>query len=176
MKKFFIISALLLTTGIAEARSSGGGGSSGFLADVNAFVYNSKAKTNSSSAESNTMIYDLKLGYLPGNGLYVGAIYTSRNHSGTLSDSGSATGASVGYLSDSGFYFMGHYYFTATNGDYSNGSGYQGDFGYLVDVSGPFYVGVELTYRDLTYKKVLGADTNYELTEMFPMLTLGFIF
>lgn len=174
MKNIFVIMTLLLTTGIAEAR--GGGAGTGFLADVNAFVYNSKAKSGNTTAESNTMIYDVKLGYLTGSGLYLGGIYTSRNHSGTLSDSGSATGLSVGYLGEAGFFIMGHYYLTATNGDYSNGSGYQADFGYLTEVSGAFYVGVELTYRDLTYKKFQGADTTYELTEMFPMLTLGFIF
>ena len=176
MKKLIILSVILLTTAMAEARGGGSSGSSGVLFDVNAFVYNSKAKDDNSSSESNTMIYDLKLGYLPGSGLYLGAIYTSRNHSGTLSDSGSATGASIGYFGDSGFYGMAHYYFTATNGDYSDGTGYQADFGYLTEVSGPFHVGVELTYRDLTYKKLNGASANHELTEMFPMLTLGFIF
>lgn len=153
-----------------------GMGQSGVLLGVNAFVYNQKVEANGVSSEGNTAIYDVKLGYLPGSGLYLGGIYTSRNHSGSLSDSGSATGVSVGYMGEAGFYLMGHYYFTATNGDLKSGSGYQADFGYLAMVSGPFHVGTELTYRSLTYKKVNDIDFETKNTELFPMLTVAFIF
>lgn len=172
MSKFFILSLILLSTGLAQAA----GDKSGILLGVNLFMYNAKVTDNGTSGESNTMIYDAKLGYLPGSGLYVGGIYTSRNHSGTLSDSGSATGASLGYMGDNGLYLMGHYLVTAKTGDYTDGSGYQADFGYLANVSGSFHVGAELTYRDITYKKLNGADTTHEVTEMFPMLSAIFIF
>lgn len=175
MKKFVIFTTILLASTFAQARYSGGG-EGGVLLDLNAFMYNQKSDNNGTTSESNTAIYDIKLGYLPGSGLYLGGIYTSRNHSGNLSDSGSATGLSAGYMGESGFYLMGHYYFTATNGDYKEGSGYQADFGYLALVSGAFYVGTELTYRSIKYKKLNNVDADYTSTELFPMLTVAFVF
>lgn len=152
---------------------------SGVLLSFNGFMYNQTRESGGSSSDDNTYIYDIKLGYLNGTGLYFGAIHTTRNHNGSAisGESGSALGASLGYMGASGFYLMGHYYFDAKLGDNSKGTGYQGDFGYMGNVSGPFYVGTELTYRNLTYADRSGGGSgSLTVKELFPMLTAAFIF
>lgn len=176
-----LASAMTLVT-TAEAR----GGGSGVLFDVNLYYASNKvqSKDTGSAAQTTTdgsaAIYDVKLGYLSGSGLYFGGLYTSRsnsvlNQSGT---SGSATGGSIGYVGASGFFVMAHYLMGASNGDYNEGTGQQADLGYKAGVGGGWLVGAEFSYRNITYKK---NDSNvnlesYTTTEVIPMISLGYIF
>lgn len=180
MKNLLLFVLITATASWAQARGYVGG-MSGVLLSFNGFLYNQTRDPDpGSSSDDNLYIYDVKLGYLDGNGLYLGGIYTSRNHNGSAisSEDGNALGASIGYVGESGFYIMGHYYLSAKLGDHKDGTGYQGDFGYMTDVSGAFYVGVELTYRNLTYKKndADPSQNSYSAREIFPMLTAAFIF
>lgn len=170
----WIISSLLLIASL-ETQAAGG---SGALVSFNGFLYNQTRDTASSSSDDNTYIYDFKFGAVLTNKIYIGGLYTTRNHNGSTvsSEAGSATGASIGYMGDEGYFLMGHYIFSAKMGDYSEGSGLQADFGYLASLGSSFGAGVELTYRNIEYKKNAGSSTTYRVKEMFPMLSLAFQF
>jgi len=176
--QMILLAAAVCTLGLFTATPAKAASGSGVLLSFNGFMYNQTRETNGGSSDDNTYIYDIKLGYLNGSGLYFGAIHTTRNHNGSAisGESGSALGASLGYMGDAGFYLMGHYYLDAKLGDNSKGTGYQGDFGYMGNVSGPFYVGTELTYRNITYTDRNGGAGNLTVKELFPMLTAAFIF
>lgn len=173
----FLVAMMVMVPAMSWARGST---MSGIFLAANIFMYNQTTQDAAgNSADANRSIYDLKGGYLNGDGLYGGVIHTRRNYNATglTSVNGQATGVSLGYIGDSGFYIMGHYYLMGSYDDYKEVSGYQGDFGYLVNVTGSFYVGVELTYRSLDYKKNDNAAVgNITMKELFPMLTVAFIF
>lgn len=177
MKKLLLVITMMAVATVAQARSSG----NGVLLAFNAFIYQTTTTSNpGTSNDDNISIIDIKLGRLSDSGLYLGGIYSTRSHSGTnlTSDNGTALGASVGYMGDSGFYLMGHYYLSAEVAKYKNGSGYQTDFGYLAAVSGAFQVGVELTYRNIEYKKNddFPGLNSMAVKELMPMLTAAFTF
>lgn len=184
MKKMWLSALVLASTlsGAATAQARGGG--SGVLLTLNAFYKTDKAELKAGGAtatsESKSSVYDVKLGYLGGSGLYLGGLYTSRSYdAGGSPTAGSATGASVGYVGSAGFYVMGHYLLSATYGDnLKEGSGLQADFGYMTAVNGGLLVGVELTYRSVTYKKdeTNAAMEHYKHDEVMPMLTIGYMF
>lgn len=168
----------------SEAQARGGG--SGVLFDVNLYYASGKVESKNTggsstvSADGSTAIYDIKLGLLSGSGLYWGGIYTSRSSSilNQSGSSGSALGASIGYMGASGFFVMGHYLLNATEGDYKNGSGLQADFGYKAGVGSGWLVGAELSYRSMTYKE---SDSNasleyYKKDEVIPMISVGYLF
>lgn len=170
-----VIAVASAFTSLAQARGS----ASGIMLTGNVFMYNSTDDNGTSKVEAKNSIYDIKLGYLTGSGLYLGAIYTIRNlDNGTTSKDGKQLGGSLGYVASNGFFVQGHYIASAEFGDLKEGSGYQGDVGFITNVTGAFIVGVELTYRSIEYKK---DDTNpsapkYKKDELLPMLTVGFVF
>lgn len=182
MLNFFIKTSLVvfimlvLSLSAEAARSS----SSGIIVTANAYMYNTTTEvTPGSRTESTSSIYDFKLGYLSGSGIYLGGIYTLRRSeiSNVVTD-GNATGGSLGYVASSGIFLKGHYLASAEHGSYKEGTGYQVDLGYLSNVTGPLLIGVELTYRSLSYKKdtdSAGIDKVVK-TELMPLLSLGFVF
>ncbi|UXR63694.1 hypothetical protein EZJ49_11485 [Bdellovibrio bacteriovorus] len=177
-KKIFALVAVMMTS--LYAGTSLAATANGVMLTANAFMYNTTVEvTPGTKSESKVSIYDIKLGYLSGNGLYLGGIYTLRNsEAGNSSSDGNAMGASIGYVGSSGFYVKGHYLVSAELGDNKEGTGIQGDFGYLTNITGALVVGVELTYRSIEYKKNDTAPTMEKLKqdELFPMLTVGFVF
>lgn len=185
MKKMWLSVLVLVSLMTLAATAQARGGGSGILFTLNAFYNTDKTESQdiggtATTAESKAAIYDVKLGYLGSSGFYWGGLYTSRSSDvGGSSTSGSATGASVGYVGSMGFYVMGHYILSATQGtNYKEGSGMQADLGYMTAINGSFIVGVELTYRSISYKKD-ETNTNldhYKHDEVMPLLTLGYLF
>jgi hypothetical protein len=181
-----LCSGLLTLGSSAFARGGGGGGGSGVLLDANLYYHSARTETKDVGGVSKTLsdgttaIYDIKLGYLMSEGLYIGGIYTSRSDSAlNLSgNSGSATGASVGYMAGTGIFVMGHYLVSGTYGTYSDGSGIQADFGYKAGMGSGWLLGAELSYRSMTYKKDSSnaALDSYKVTELFPMVSVGYLF
>lgn len=177
-QKIFALIVVVMTSlcaGTSQAATA-----SGVMVTANAFMYNTTVEvTPGTKSEAKSSIYDIKLGYLSGSGLYLGGIYTVRNsEEGTDNTDGNAMGASIGYVGSSGFYVKGHYLASAELGDNKEGTGIQGDFGYLTNITGALVVGVELTYRSIEYKKndnVPGME-KLKQDELFPMLTVGFVF
>lgn len=179
MNKMILALAVFMAGSVFSLQSQAAT-SNGVLVNANIFMYNNNTEqTPGGESKSNNSIYDIKLGYVGGNGLYLGGIYTLRK---TETDSGSvdgnALGASIGYVGASGFYVKGHYLLSAEYDTLKEGTGIQADFGYMTNVTSSFFVGVELTYRSIDYKKneaSPGMDS-MKVTETFPMLTVGFIF
>lgn len=169
---------LLILTFTPAARATIG--SSGLLLSFNGFMKNVTIEQDGATYDDNEFVYDLKFGYSGSSKLYYGLIHTTRSRSGSAisSQAGSAQGVSLGFIGTSGFFLMGHYLLTAQNGDFKDGSGYQGDFGYLGRVAGAFHVGVEISYRNIGYKKISATtlDVPYRVKELFPMLTAAFAF
>lgn len=159
--------------------SQGAGMYSGTLLTVNGYLYSVTTEdTPGSNSESKITIYDFKLGYLSSGGYYLGLLTTARDQENGTAEDGRSTGGSFGYVGSRGFFVMGHYIFSAEKAGYREGSGWQGDFGYLTTVSQSMVVGVEVAYRSIDYKK---NDANPSLTlrkqsEIFPMLTVGVLF
>lgn len=175
--KILALGALLVTSMVASFAQARGS-SSGVMLTANAFMYNTTVNDDGAKSEAKNSIYDIKLGYLTGSGLYLGGLYSIRNVSGTSTTDGKAMGGSLGYVAANGFFLMGHYIASAEFGDFKEGTGLQGDFGYITNVTGAFVVGVELSYRSIEYKK---SDTNpalgkYKMDELMPLLTVGFVF
>lgn len=174
------LTLIMLSSVGSIVHARGGSASSGILLTANLFMYNTtEERTPGGTSNGKESIYDIKLGYLTGTGLYLGGIYTLRNSEvNSTTFDGNAAGASLGYMGTNGFYLMGHYLLTATDGYLKEGSGIQADFGYMTEVSSSFMVGVELTYRSLDYKKddTNSAITKVNRTELMPMLTLGLVF
>lgn len=178
MKNVALMSLIL--TG-AFGVSTQAASSSGVLVTANAFMYNSTVEQTpgAGAVESKSSIYDMKLGYLSSSGLYLGGIYTIKNsETDSGSTDGSAMGASLGYVGARGFYVKGHYLVSGTYGDFKEGTGVQGDLGYMASVSSSMVVGVELTYRSMEYKKKDGDPSleSYKQSELLPLMTIGFIF
>jgi len=169
-----ILASSVFGTSFAQARSS-----SGVMVTANAFMYNVTTQdTPGTKVDSKMSIYDFKVGYLTGSGLYLGGLYTMRNQENGTSEDGKALGASLGYVGAEGFFIKGHYILSAEREEYKEGTGVQADFGYLTSVTSTFMVGVELTYRSIEYKKNDGIPSldSRKQEELFPMLTVGFVF
>ncbi len=183
MKMKIMATALVMMTSAFVSAAQARGSSSGVMATLNAFMYNQEAEVTagggSSTSKSENSIYDIKLGYLTGGGLYLGGLYTMKSaKSGSTTTDGKNLGASVGYVGASGFFIQGHYILSAEFGDLKEGTGIQADLGYINNVTGNVLVGVELTYRSIEYKKddtSPGMDKT-KITELLPMLTVGFVF
>lgn len=180
MKK--IILAVLL----APLMSFAAGGE-GFNVGLSGLIYNKEATGDdypAGSSDKNTYM-NLKLGYLMSNSIYLGAVYATLNTSdGTNNGSRTATGAQLGYHSggyflDFTYYFGGTHKFSETSA-VKEASGIGLEVGYNTMVSSSFYIGAELNYMSLTYKKRetsgVTTDRNNTFTEMYPMLNTGFIF
>jgi hypothetical protein len=133
---------------------------------------------------SNTY-YDLKIGYLVGDGLYLGGIYSVHNEdSGGAEWKRSLYGVTVGYH-NSGWYLDGSYFIDGQlDGgaiEFKKASGIGVDSGYRSLVSSNFFLGVQGSYKNFTFKEYTASGTtvvvdNKVKSELYPMLTLGVIF
>lgn len=177
--KAFVFITLLFSMALTSQAQARGGGASGLMLTANVYMYNvTVEQVPTAKAESKSSVYDIKLGYLTGSGLYFGGIYSMRNVTGSSSTDGKAMGASLGYFASNGFFAKGHYLVSAEYGTLKEGTGIQGDFGYITSVSSSVVVGVEMTYRSIEYKKDESNASLQKLRqdEMFPMFTIGLVF
>lgn len=164
------------------AKNIGKDGDNTAILGLSTFYYSSSSESGGVSTTSTNTIYDLKGGYVTSKGLFLGLLYTMRddNLPGAVATGGTQLGASVGYYGSSGIHFVGHYITSAKLGGnpsaYEKGSGIQADFGYLSSVTSNFFIGVDLSYRSITYKDQGGVTltNSYKRTELFPMLSLMF--
>lgn len=185
--RYLVVSALVLAAGQSFAKGSG----DGVLLSLNPMYKTQKVEINSAaSIDVKTTLMDINLGYQMGNGLYLGLLYItdSSDSAGTKSTT-TGYGPSVGYMKN-GWFVHGHYILASENDlntadaaldKWKKGTGIQADFGYMAMISGPFYLGIQMTYRTLEYKtyETGGVDSTaftFKATEMMPKLRLTFIF
>lgn len=110
-----------------------------------------------------------------------GLIYSlSSNDS---SDAGRASyGLSAGYYSQKDFYMNAHYFLSSQyklggGAEYTKGSGYEFDVGFLSKVTSSFYVGLLVAIKNFSYSEQMSAGTTSEVTvthkEVVPMFSFA---
>lgn len=190
MKKMItmmVLSALVFAFAPQKAEARGSG-MDGWLIDFDLSYMSSKEESKVSGAtgdsQSATTYYDVNLGYVMSNGLYVGGVYGAKNYSSSgsatvsTSSSASAMGASVGYAASNGVYINATYFLSATDQDYKKGSGMGVDLGWRSFMSSNFFVGAKLSYRSLKYTEnttIAGFESRTSTTTL-PYLSFGFTF
>lgn len=202
MKKIFlclllmIFGAVLLSSNLASAEKYVGRTRPGALSSRSTIIYSWASGVlfdfglyyGQSAAVSSPVVgnewdqtitlYDIKIGYVTTGGFYFGGEYAGRNETtpgGTTNGGTSAAG--LGYFFGNGFGLRGFYRWNETWGAYKSGSGYQIDFGYMTSVSSNFYLGIQLSRRETTFKTndSLAAFDYWRRTETYPMLSFGFL-
>lgn len=180
MKKIILVFMLSPLTAWAASGS-------GFNVGLSALMYNLDFSGDSyNPAQSSKRTHaNLKLGYLMSNNLYFGGTYSTLNTSSTGTNGArTATGLVLGYHSNGYFldftYFFGGNYQLSDTVTEKEASGMGLEIGYNAMVSSSFYIGAELNYMSLNYKKreISGVDATVAntYTEMYPMLNVGFVF
>lgn len=179
MKRILMGLLVSLMAAPAMAASSMQGFHVGLSAARNDQTFKGDAFTPES--RDNRTYADIKFGYLMSNSIYLGVIHSTMSVStGTDSPSRSATGLSVGYhgnglFADLNYFLQSEYKFSSTSA-MKEGSGFGLDFGYNIPMSSSFYMGVQLTYKSISYKKIESVTSANTFTEMLPMINAGFYF
>ena len=137
-------------------------------------------------SEVGETFYDIKLGVLLSNNVYVGAIYSQMSRNFASSDverTRTSYGASVGYMQPQGWYVVGHYYISSEYEfsdtlTFGGGSGFQFDFGYLFDLGSNFQIGPKISYKTFSYTELDNNGTDEDLdtgssSDLLPMVTLA---
>lgn len=183
MKRIAAFTISLFLGSVSFAASSG----SGVLMSLGLLRFESETEgsTIGNSKGINTY-YDIKLGYLIGNDVYVGGIYSSYGHDdGITQPKRSLYGATAGYHSDGWFldlsYFIGGNYELSSNINLKNPSGLGIDIGYQAMVNSNFFLGVQGSYKSYTFKEVESSNVvvkedNKVKSELYPMVLLGVVF
>ena len=156
MKKLLMVLALVLGSSVSHAASGG----SGFGVGLSYFMYNLTLDGDNftTPSESKNSVMDIKLGYLMSNGLYLGVLSSSAtSNDGTGALAGTGLAAAVGYhmngfMVDLNYFLSGTQELSSTS-KYTSGSGIGLDFGYNHMLSSSFYLGVELSYKSLSFAK-----------------------
>ncbi len=134
----------------------------------------------SKSKETDT---DLRLMRIEKNWAYGGIYSISSNDS---SDSNRTSyGISGGYFSDKDFYIAAHYFlsskYKAGGGvEYSKGTGYGIDLGFLTKITTSFYAGLVFIHRSYSYSEQNSSAGSSSVSvshrELIPMFTFGVVF
>lgn len=187
MKKTYLFLITLLSfIPLNSALAKGGGGSS-WLLGIDLSYLSSKTETDVSgttaTAETATTFYDISFGKMLGANIFLGALYSTSNDKTTgasvsTTTSGSATGASLGYIFDSGVFLTATYLLSATYDDYKKGTGYQIDLGWRSFLSSSFFVGAKLATRSIKYteNETISGFNSLTTTSTMPYISLGFGF
>lgn len=196
MSKFSILFMTVILAGLTSLAQSGQGGAgkqakpmsrlygkSGLLLDFGLFYGQTEATANPSALnewQSTTSVYDVKLGKVEDSGLYWGAEYTVRNDNQILAvnAAGSGAGVGLGYFADNGFNARAFYKFSEKYGDYTDGSGYQADFGYSINMTANFFLGFNISIRQTTFRSnpLIASFDYWTRKETYPFISFGFIF
>lgn len=159
-------------------------GRSGVLLDLGFFYGQSEAVANPSPGnewKDITSVYDVKLGYVFDSDLYFGGGYLARNDSLTSLSTNSSNGGTamlgLGWFWGNGFNLRGYYHLNESLGDYKNGTGFQADIGYMVNMTSNFYMGLLFSHRQtvFTSNSTIANFQTWTRKETFPMVTLGFL-
>lgn len=122
--------------------------------------------------------FSLELMYLVRSGPTFGARYffEGRNENGT--QSGQAYGPSAGYYSETGFFVLVTYDILAKLGRWTNGEGFQADFGYIEHIGDQIHLGAKISTRKIKYKSdtlnSLAVEKNVHDT--FPSFVITYLF
>ncbi len=180
----FLLGALAVAAGQRSERVASyslNSGRTGVLFD--AAVYYGQSEATADPAAGNewknlTSVYDVKLGYIFDSKLYLGGEYSTRSDSSmTSTQSGGAGAVGAGLFWGSGFNLRSFYRFNENWGDYSEGSGFQADLGYMHNITSNFYIGLIASHRQTTFTKnsLIANFKSFTKKDTQPMLTVGFL-
>jgi hypothetical protein len=142
------------------------------------------------NTEVKNSVLDIKAGYNK-SPLYFGGLYsTMTNESSsagtTTTNKRTIFGASVGYHSNGGYFVDASYLLNGTYtlqgvGELTSGTGIGVDLGYMAHVTGQINLGVQLSYKSISFAKwtpLSGTEvsTTWKMTEYYPMLCFAVIF
>lgn len=159
-------------------------GRSGVLFDLGYYYGQSEATANPSPGnewKDITSVYDLKLGIITESDFYFGGGYMTRSDSlssqGITSSSGGTAMAGLGYYWGSGFNLRAFYHFNENFGNYSSGTGFQADLGYMVNMTSNFYLGALISHRQTVFNSnsSIANFQTWTRKQTFPMITFGFL-
>ena len=153
-----------------------------FHAGISVLKYDTHESGDSIASSDDARTYlDVKLGYLSQE-MYFGAECSLLNRTVNANDQKRTSwGAVLGYHSDG--FFADLIYYPSSEFSYSSavalkeGTGFGADLGYNTLLTFNFYVGVELSYKSLSYKQQDPAlAVSNKFSEFYPALGLGFYF
>ena len=159
-------------------------GRSGVLFDLGYYYGQSEATANPSPGnewKDIISVYDIRLGVITESDFYFGGGYMTRSDSlssqGISSTSGGTAMAGLGYYWGTGFNLRAFYHINETFGNYSSGTGFQADLGYMVNMTSNFYLGALLTHRQtvFTSNSTIANFQTWTRKQTFPMITFGFL-
>lgn len=110
-----------------------------------------------------------------------GGIY-SLSSSDASDSSRASVGLSAGYYSEKDFYLNFHYFLSSKysfggGSEYTKGTGYEFDVGFLSKVTSSFYVGIVMAIKNFTYTEITTngsiAGTRASHKEVIPMFTFA---
>ena len=158
------------------------------LFSLNTILLDREYIDNNVTTKSKITDTDLRLMRIEKQWAY-GVIY-SQSASDSSAASRSSYGISAGYYSDKDFYINLHYFlnskYTAGNTDYSKGSGYELDLGFVSKITSSFYAGLMFGRKEFKYSESttnLGfpggtttSQTSSTHRELIPMFTFAVVF
>ena len=158
-------------------------GFSGTLADMGLYYSLTEATATPAAGntwESNTAIYDFKLGYITESKVYYGLLYSGRRDNQTAPDhsTGAGVGAGIGYFGYNGFNIRGFYKVSDNFGEYKDGTGFQIDLGYAINPTSNLYLGLNISYRETVYKTnaTIAGFQPWNRRETYPFVTVGYLY
>ena len=185
--KFYSLCLLTLAFSVnswaqkVESSSSGA-----FLLSTNIGFSGEESTEGTSKSKSMVTQGDVNLGYAFSSGIYLGAFYGSKSQeTDTTKPKGSHYGGTLGLISG-GWFVNAHYLTggqwgeTSGNTSWDEGTGAQVDLGYMMRVGGPLFLGLQLTYRSLTYEKKIVNDVDVigdplKVNEFYPAMRISLI-
>lgn len=180
---FFISFNVMAQSGRSAKTSSRSYGRTGLLFDASMYYGQSEATATPAALnqwQNTTSIYDVRLGYIMDNSVYFGGAYSTRSDNQLSSEmaSGGAAALGFGFFADNGFNIRIYYRFNEVYGDYSSGSGYQADLGYMLNMTSNFFLGFSVSVRQSTFKtnNAIVVFDNWTRKETYPFLNVGFLF
>jgi hypothetical protein len=140
---------------IAASSSVFAAGKEGWLVGVS--YRDSQWSDDESPFSTHQSNMDVRIGYVMGNGIYLGAYYASQSSDNALLGGGGGMGASLGY-SWNNWYANAHFLLSANrvNEDFDitdTGTGTDIEVGYMVPISGSFNLGISVMHAQRKYDK-----------------------
>lgn len=140
------------------------------------------ATTSDSTNTAGTPTFNNKISfellYLVRGGPTFGGRYVIEARNDNETTAGQAYGPSAGYIFENGAFIVVTYDVLAKLGRWTNGEGFQFDFGYMEHIGRQLHVGAKYSFRTMRYKTDTSDNTavQKDLRENFPSLVLSYLF
>jgi len=178
MSKIILFASILLASMVSHADLS-----KTLVFSLNTIYLDRDYDDNGTTSESKITDTDLRLIRVDKK-FAVGGIYSISSNDSSNS-SRTSYGISAGYYSDKDFYLNAHYFLSSKykfNGttEYTKGSGYEIDLGFLSKITSSFYVGLMVAHKSFSYSEMtvngVSSSTSATHKELIPMFTFAVVF